>query len=88
LDHTRCLRNAVITCPYYDKGVFESVKELKRSPLATISAEPIDAPLYHPTAKPILITCEWHHDLAPDGTIPASLAVPLLLEIEVPNWRR
>jgi len=87
LDHTRFLRSAIITCPYYEQEVFDSIDELEPPPCVRIRAESIDVPLYHPKAKPILITCDWADSMVDDGTIPASLAVPLLLEIEVPCWR-
>lgn len=87
LDHTRFLRNGIITCPYHDKSVYDSVRELKVPSFVKITAEPFDAPLYHPKAKPILIKCNWDGALASDGSIPAAMAVPLLLETELPCWR-
>lgn len=93
LDHTILLRNAIITCPYNEgKELFESVEKIAESDyldgVASISAAPIEAQLYHPSADPILIQCDWERPMASDGTIPAAVAVPLLLEREVPNWRR
>ena len=92
LDHTVFLRNGFITCPY-DSGeaVLKSVEELKERGhnhgVADILAEKIDAQLYHPNAQPILVTCAWLRPLNRDGTIPTSLAVPLLLERELAVWR-
>lgn len=92
LDHTVFLRNGFVTCPYSDgSAVLQSVAQLNERDVTkgvvTISAERIEAQLYHPSATPILVTCEWHRQLHTDGTIPAALAVPLLLERELPVWR-
>jgi hypothetical protein len=92
LDHTVFLRNGFITCPYSGgDNVIASVDEIQALDLtkgiATISAEKIDAQLYHPNAEPILVKCEWDRKLNQDGTIPTALAVPLLLEKELPCWR-
>lgn len=92
LDHTVYLRGGFITCPY-DGGVavLKSVERLAEHDLfdgiATITAEKIDAQLYHPDAQPILVKCEWARSLSRDKMIPTELAVPLLLERELPAWR-
>jgi len=87
LDHTVYLRNGFITCPYHDaESIFESVNDL-RSSVADINAEKLDIQLYMPNATPVLVTCEWERPMENDGTVPKSLAVPLLLEKEVPCWR-
>lgn len=92
LDHTVFLRNGFITCPY-DGGeaVIESVSQLTERDvsrgLVSIEAEKIDAQLYHPNATPVLVSCQWLRPLNRDGTIPAALAVPLLLERELAAWR-
>jgi hypothetical protein len=90
LDHTVCFRNAFITCPY-DGGeeVLKSVQVLKEKfhTIATLDAERIDVPLYAPNTTPILVTCTWDSSPTyPDGTIPKSVAIPLLLEMELPHW--
>jgi hypothetical protein len=94
LDHTVYLKNAFITCPYANvEEVLASVEQVAQNSIhdgiATISAERIDAQLYHPNAHPILIKCTWDSDVImnSDGTIPSSIAIPLLLEREVPQWR-
>jgi hypothetical protein len=92
LDHTLFLRNGFITCPYNQgKTVFESVEEIEARDLtkgiARLSAERIEAQLYHPDATPILVKCEWNEALNRDGTVPTRLAVPLFLEKELPSWR-
>lgn len=88
LDHTICLANAFITCPYRDgQNVIDSVAALPYNPVATITAERLDVKLYHPDANPILVKCDWDTPLPMDGMIPLSLAMPLILEKEIPCWR-
>jgi hypothetical protein len=92
LDHTVFLASAIITCPYNDgRDVYESVGKLAQNTkllgVADLAVEEIDAQLYHPKAKPILITCKWNDGLNNDKTIRTEVAVPLVLEKEVPNWR-
>ncbi len=94
LDHTIYLKDAFITCPYANVDqVLASVERVAQNPIlrriATISAEKIDAQLYHPNAHPILVKCVWSADVImnQDGTIPSSIAIPMLLEREVPEWR-
>ena len=73
----------------YDDGqeVMDAVDELPSHPIASISAERLDAQLYHPGTTPVLVRCQWDRALPIDGMIPKSRAVPLLLEQEVPCWR-
>ena len=88
LDHTRYFVNGFITCPYGDgQDVIDSVQSLPRHPIAHISAERIDAKLYNPDATPILVKCNWDPLMGNDGMIPLSVAMPLLLEQELPCWR-
>lgn len=88
LDHTRYLANGFITCPYGDgEEVIESVNDLPYHPIARITAERIDAKLYNPEASPILVKCNWNKPLGRDGMIPLSIALPLLLEMEIPCWQ-
>jgi len=92
LDHTVFLRGGFITCPYDDGvAILKSVDELSARDtsggIADIAAEKIDAQLYHPDATPVLVTCNWQRPLDRDGAIPTALAVPLLLERELPCWR-
>lgn len=88
LDHTIYLRDGFITCPYSGQDrIFESVDALEDTKVASIRAERIDFPLYMPNAKPVLVRCKWKKPMEADGTVPKSIAVPLLLEMEVPNWR-
>lgn len=43
--------------------------------------------LYNPNATAILVKCNWEKPLDRDGMIPLSVALPLILENEVPCWR-
>ena len=87
LDHTVLLRNAFITCPYSNgKDVIESVDKLPEHKVCSVTAEPIKVKLYHEKASAVLVKCEWHDSLLPDGTIPLRTAAGLLLETELPEW--
>lgn len=88
LDHTRCFVNGFITCPYGDgQEVIDSVEALPTHPVANITAERLDVKFYNEGCTPILVTCNWDRPLEPGRMIPLSLAVPLILEQEVPCWR-
>lgn len=87
LDHTRYFVNAFITCPYGDgQEVIDSVEALPFNPFAMITAERLDVQLYQPNATPILVSCTWKKQISDNGMIPASIAIPLLLQKEVPCW--
>tara|TARA_B100001989_G_scaffold247983_1_gene220941 strand:+ start:4963 stop:5628 length:666 start_codon:yes stop_codon:yes gene_type:complete len=87
LDHTRYFLNAFITCPYDDgQKVIDSVEALPFSSIATITAERLDVQLYNSNATPILVCCDWQNLVNHNEMIPASLAVPLMLQKEVPCW--
>lgn len=88
LDHTRYLANAFITCPYGDgQDVIDSVADLTPGPVSHITAEKLDVQFYNSMATPILVKCKWDEPLDVTGQIPVSLALPLLLEQEIPCWR-
>lgn len=88
LDHTRYFAHGFITCPYGDgQEVIDSVNALPRHHLATITAYRLDAQFYSPSATPVLVKCEWATPLPTDKMIPLSIAMPLLLEMEIPCWR-
>lgn len=88
LDHTKYFAHGFVTCPYDDgQQVIDSVEALPYNPAAAITAERLDVKLYNPGTTPILVKCRWHHPLEMDGTIPLSIAMPLLLEREIPCWR-
>jgi hypothetical protein len=88
IDHTRFFANGFITCPYGDgQEVIDSVNALPHHPVASVSAERLDVQFYHSDATPVLVKCTWDKSLLQDGTVPLSLALPLLLEKELPCWR-
>ena len=88
LDHTKFFVNGFVTCPYGDgQDVIDSVNALPFNPVAIITAERLDVKLYNPNATPILVKCEWQKPLLMDRTIPLSIAIPLILEKELPCWR-
>lgn len=88
LDHTRFFASGFISCPYRDsQNIIDSINKLPRHPIANITVEQLDVKLYHPDARPILVKCNWEKPLSTDGTIPLSIAMPLILEKEVPCWR-
>lgn len=98
LDHTVFFANGFVTCPYGDgQDVLESVKTLMKLSVeqmlptdwvGRITAERLDAQFYNSKATPVLVQFEWEKPLPMDGMIPKSRAVPLLLERELPCWRR
>ncbi len=93
LDHTIYMAHGFITCPYAngDKDVIKSIEELQLPDyfdrIVEIKFKELDFPLYSPQAKPILVFCEWKRPLNSDKTIPTHLAIPLMLEQELPGWR-
>lgn len=89
LDHTVFFADGFVTCPYDDgQKVIDSVEKLYNHPDVEIVSERLqNVQLYHPRANPIKISCQWRRSLAIDETIPKSIAVPLLLERELKNWR-
>lgn len=87
LDHTKFLLNAFITCPYGDgQEIIDSVEALPYSSVATITAERLDVQFYSSNTNPILICCNWNNLSEGDNMIPASLAIPLMLQKEVPCY--
>jgi len=88
LDHTRYFAHGFITCPYVDGDkVIASAQRIVCPPGVSISAERLDGPFYMDNAEPILVRCNWDRGLEANHTIPKSLAVPLMLEQELPCWR-
>lgn len=85
IDHTVLLQNAFITCPYHEpNAVLKCVKKFRKTNDAEITASHIPCKLYHENAYPVLVVCDWYHDLNSDGTIPIKVAAPLMLEKELP----
>lgn len=89
LDHTRYFANAFITCPYAHatEEVIDSVESLPSSPDCKIEAEVLDIKLYSTESPPILVSCKWSEPLNLVGTIPKNLAIPLMLEDMLRQWR-
>ncbi|MFC7047974.1 hypothetical protein [Emcibacter nanhaiensis] len=90
LDHTILFVNGFVTCPYDDgQRVVDSVEAFNTGfdEIATIKTEILKVPFYADRTTPILVYCDWHRPLLQDRTIPKSLAIPLMLEQEVPCWR-
>ena len=86
LDHTMLFAHGFVTCPYDDgQKVIDSVEKLAyRHYAATITARRLDVKFYSESATPILVECHWTKTLPMDKLIPTSIAMPLLLEMEVP----
>lgn len=88
LDHTIYFANGFITCPYVNgDAVLDSASRIKTPHCASIEAEELEAKLYNDGTKPILVRCEWSRPLELGHFIPKSLAIPLMLEQELPVWR-
>jgi hypothetical protein len=88
LDHTRYFAHGFVTCPYGDgQSVLDSVEKLAiKHHAALITAERLDVKFYSLEATPILVKCEWLKTLPMDKLIPLRIAMPLVLEKEVPCW--
>ena len=87
LDHTRYLAHGFITCPYDDGSkVIESVNRLPDHPAAAITAEKLDIKFYNDSTTAILVRCDWFEHLEQGSLVPKKLAVPLMLEQELPGW--
>ncbi|UWP93721.1 hypothetical protein K3X13_04220 [Aliiroseovarius crassostreae] len=87
LDHTRYFAHGFITCPYGGvERVIESAYSIKHH-CADITAEELDVSFYAEGAKPVVVKCEWPEPLLSGKLIPKNLAVPLMLEQELPCWR-
>lgn len=89
LDHTIQFVNAFVTCPYGNaEKVIESALRIEVPERAgRILAEELPYPLYNRSATPVLVRMEWAVPLENGHQIPASRAVPLMLENEAPVWR-
>lgn len=90
LDHTRYFAHGFVTCPYGDgQVVIDSVQQLARrlKVPADVTAEPLDCTFYNEGTTPILVRCEWIYELEENHTVPKRVAVPMMMERELPNWR-
>lgn len=86
VDHTVQLRHGFITCPYDSTCILNSVNDASYHSIADVEAVELEVPLYHMDAKPVLVTCEWMKPLKGDRSIPSSIAIPLMLEMELKSW--
>ena len=87
LDHTRYLAHGFITCPYGDgSDVLDSVNRLPQHPVADITAEKLDTKFYNDGTTTILVRCRWLKGLENGYLVPKRLAVPLMIEQELPGW--
>lgn len=87
LDHTRTFVNGFISCPYGDgQDIIDSVQKLPKHWKFSISAERLDVQFYRADTTPILVKCNWEDPLEEGQMIPRSIAIPLLLERELPCW--
>lgn len=88
LDHTVYFAHGFLTCPYVsgDK-VVSAVYDRPSHARAAVTAEILDIPFYNTGTQPVLVRCEWDTSLEPGKLVPKSLAVPLMIEQELPVWR-
>lgn len=89
LDHTVYFAHGFVTCPYHDgKEVLKSAQKVAdETDCVSIEIEELEVNLYNEGAKAILVRCDWQGRLDPDYLVPKRLAVPLMLEQELPTWR-
>lgn len=89
LDHTVMFVNAFLTCPYGGaERVIDSALRIEVPDKAGhIEAVELEVPLYNRSATPVLVSMSWAVPLENGHQIPASRAVPLMLENELPAWR-
>jgi hypothetical protein len=92
LDHTIYFQNGILTCPYGEKTVkslIEKVGGLTHRDAYFTFEEITDVTLYHENAVPLLIKCKWLVEWKEfDNTFTMRTALGLMLEREIPNWRR
>lgn len=88
LDHTVFFAHGFISCPYDDgKKIIKSVEELNRHNDAYLTAESLEVEFYNSGTNAIVVHCNWNCLLEADLTIPKSMAVPLMIENELPARR-
>lgn len=88
LDHTTYFAHGFVTCPYGNgETVIEAVDLLPEHPCASVTAEQLDVEFYAAGTTPVLVRCEWSRPLNMGKMIPKALAVPLMMEQELPCWR-
>jgi len=87
LDHTRYFAHGFITCPYGgEDNVIDSAFEIDHH-FASITAEELGVSFYAEGARPVLVKCDWSEPLTLGKLVSKRVAVPLMLEQELPCWR-
>tara|TARA_A100001391_G_scaffold189910_1_gene161763 strand:- start:215 stop:877 length:663 start_codon:yes stop_codon:yes gene_type:complete len=87
LDHSVYFVHGFITCPYQGaENVIESVEQISDND-AFISASRLEENFYSESACPVLVRCNWKHDIVCDKLVPKKIAVPRMIENELPHWR-
>ncbi|APO86010.1 hypothetical protein [Marivivens sp. JLT3646] len=90
LDHTVWFVNGFITCPYTGSGnvqkIIDSVEKLPSHPKFTITIRELETRMYFEGTTTLLVKCEWSGTLPAHQQIPKSLAIPLMLQQEIPAW--
>lgn len=88
LDHTIHFAHGFVTCPYRRgaETVIRSVEKISVPHGASLSAEPIDAPLYNSGTEPVIVRCHWDEPLQLGKLVRKRVAVGLMLDQEVKNW--
>lgn len=88
LDHTVLFLHGFVTCPYGDgEAVIESAEKQPYRDYAEITATRLNTEFYNSGTTAILVRCNWSRPLGVDKMVPKNLAVPLMLEKELPCWR-
>lgn len=87
LDHTRYFAHGFISCPYGGvDGLIASISSINHH-YAGISAEVLDVKFYADGVTPVLVRCDWPEGIPTHKMIPKRIAVPLMLEQELPCWK-
>lgn len=90
-DHKQRFVNGILYAPYSDgQDILDSVANLPEHPYVTLSAQRLDAKLWHPATTSVLITCTWKIDaMFEDGhTFKIARVAPLFLEAIAPDLVR
>lgn len=87
LDHTVYFAHGFVTCPYPREAdmVIPSIENIKKCPLARISAEKFEVPLYNQFSETIVVKCNWKIDLDDNFFVPRRYALALMMGREIPN---
>jgi len=86
LDHTIFLRNAIISCSRRNTtDIVDWLSKQPEDPEASLRVHKLGFPLYSEGCEAILIVCEWNAYMESGHFIPPCIAIPRLLETELPN---